>query len=80
MMQKKIELLRKTGHIHQVADVTPIEYREGRADKLSAWQVKKRSIIFYCHAGKGNGSFRTVLQGDKFQFSLQTGAAGSKSV
>ena len=31
MMQKKIELLRKTGHIHQVADVTPIEYREGRA-------------------------------------------------
>ena len=49
-MQKKIELLRKTGHIHQVADVTPIEYREGRADKVVCLgQVKKRSIIFYCH-------------------------------
>ena len=46
MMQKKIELLRKTGHIHQVADVTPIEYREGRADKLSAWQVKNGTLYF----------------------------------
>ena len=80
MMQKKIELLRKTGHIHQVADVTPIEYREGRADKLSAWQVKNGPLSFTVMQGKGMDLFRTVLQGGKFQFSLQTGAAGSKSV
>lgn len=76
MMQKKIELLRKTGHIHQVADVTPIEYREGRADKLSAWQVKNGPLSFTVMQGKGMDLSELSYKGINFSFLSKPGLQG----
>ena len=76
MMQKKIELLRKTGHIHQVADVTPIEYREGRADKLSAWQVKNGPLSFTVMQGKGMDLSELSYKGVNFSFLSKPGLQG----
>ena len=75
-MQKKIELLRKTGHIHQVADVTPIEYREGRADKLSAWQVKNGPLSFTVMQGKGMDLSELSYKGVNFSFLSKPGLQG----
>lgn len=76
MQQREIELRKKTGHLHQVADIVPVEYREGRADKMSAWQVKNGPLTFTVMKEKGMDLSELSYKGVNFSFLSKPGLQG----
>lgn len=46
MKVNRQDILRKAGHISQVADVREISFEEGRADGMKAWQIKNGPLQF----------------------------------
>lgn len=43
---EKAEIMKKVGNLHQLMDVVPVQYQDGRAFGMRAWQVKNGPLQF----------------------------------
>lgn len=72
----RTEILKKVGNLHQLIDVKPITYREGRADNMSAWQVKNGPLQFTIMKDKCLDIAELTYRGINFSFLSKPGLQG----
>lgn len=75
-MPTRTELMRKTGHIRQVADVTSVCWQEGRAKSMAAWQVKNGALQFSVMKDKCLDLVDFSYRGINFNFLSKPGLQG----
>lgn len=75
-MTEKAKIMRKVGNLHQLVDVVPVIYQEGRADKMSAWQVKNGPLQFTVMKDKCLALSELSYRGINFSFLSKPGLQG----
>lgn len=75
-MTEKSRLMKKVGNLHQVIDVVPVTYRDGRADNLSAWQIKNGPLAFTVMKDKCLDIAELSYRGINFSFLSKPGLQG----
>lgn len=75
-MTEKSRLMKKVGNLHQVIDVVPVTYRDGRADNLSAWQIKNGPLAFTVMKDKCLDIAELSYRGINFSFLSKPGMQG----
>ena len=75
-MTEKAKIMRKVGNLHQLVDVVPVIYQEGRADKMSAWQVKNGPLQFTVMKDKCLDLSELSYRGINFSFLSKPGLQG----
>lgn len=75
-MTEKSRLMKKVGNLHQVIDVVPVTYRDGRADRMSAWQIKNGPLQFTVMKDKCLDIAELSYRGINFSFLSKPGLQG----
>lgn len=73
---KKEDILRRVGHMSQVADVKKVSFEEGRAAGMKAWQVKNGPLEFTVMEDKCLDLAQVVYKGIQMNFLSKPGLQG----
>lgn len=73
---KKEEILRKVGHMSQVADVRKISFGEGRAAGMKGWQVQNGPLEFTVMEDKCLDLAQVIYKGIQMNFLSKPGLQG----
>lgn len=75
-MKEKARIMKKVGHLRQIVDAVPVTYREGRADGMSAWQIRNGPLQFTVMKDKCLDIAELSYRGINFSFLSKPGLQG----